>query len=148
MKLRDKEKEVRHLEKALGKEESKTLWVKGRMKAYQKSSTTDSSAHTFSMWPSKEREREKECVWVTSQLCLSISALCRTLADVSSAACQPFQSARGPAPEWGGKPQTFTYPATLTQFTVNLELYHLKTLQRNKPKKQGSLLLSVDSFLT
>lgn len=44
--------------KGLGKEKSKTLGVNGGMKAYQKSLTMDSSAHTISI-PS---ERESVCV--------------------------------------------------------------------------------------
>lgn len=40
--------------------------------------------------------------------------LCSLQAAVSSAVCQPFQSARGPVPEQRGKPQTFTNPATLS----------------------------------
>lgn len=59
------------------------------------------------------RNRERECVWI---MCLSIPAPFRTLAVVSSAACHPFQSGRGPAPERGGKTQSSSKSLTNSYF--------------------------------
>lgn len=74
IKLRDKEKEWRHLkEKALGKEKCKTHEPQWRVRV--------SHVSALPLY------------------------LCSLQAAVSSAACQPFQSARSPVPEQGGKPK-------------------------------------------
>lgn len=69
------------------------------------------SSHYTSM--ETEKQRERECVWI---MCLSIPAPFRTLAVVSSAACHPFQSGRGPAPEREGKTQSSSKSLTNSYF--------------------------------
>lgn len=135
MKLRDKEKEVRHLEKALGKEESKTLWVKGRMKAYQKSSTTDSSAHTFSMWPSKERERERVCVSHVSALPLHLCSV-QDSGRCFISSLSAFPVGKGPCTRMRGKTPNFHLSCNFNSIHCEFGAVSFKNFATKQTKKK------------